>query len=149
MSKLYIQIRQIKSLGTELTPLVSEGDREGHAFVRRLRDDWEKGENRFDRAGEALFGAFSGDRLVGVGGLNRDPYTEQEGVGRLRHLYVAPDARRHGVGQMLVERIITQAKGSFAMLRLRTPSADAAAFYRRLGFVETNEDAATHLMRIG
>jgi GNAT superfamily N-acetyltransferase len=144
-----LEIRQIRSLGGELAPLVSEADREGHAFVRRLWNDWESGENRFHHEGEALFGAFSGDRLIGVGGLNRDPYMQADGIGRLRHLYVAIDARRRGAGRLLVERIVAEAKGSFAVLRLRTPSADAAAFYCRLGFVETDEDAATHVMRIG
>jgi N-acetylglutamate synthase-like GNAT family acetyltransferase len=142
-------IRRIRALGTELAPLVSAADREGHAFVRRLREEWDSGANRFDRAGEALFGAFAGKRLVGVGGLNRDPFANADGVGRLRHLYIAPEMRRSGVGRLLVERIVTEAKTGFSVVRLRTLSADAAAFYRRLGFVEVDEEAATHVMRIG
>jgi GNAT superfamily N-acetyltransferase len=144
-----VEIRPVEALGDGIAPLVLEADREGYAFMQRLEQDWRSGANRFDRAGEALFGAFSGERLVGVGGLNRDPYVRTEGIGRLRHLYVAFDARRRGVGRLLVERIIAEARGSFAVLRLRTPSADAAAFYCRLGFIETDEDAATHVMRIG
>lgn len=148
MSRAEFDIRQIRSLGTELAPLVAEADREGHAFVRRLRDDWKSGGNRFDRAGEALFGAFCGGRLVGIGGLNRDPYTKADNVGRLRHLYVAPDMRGRGVGRLLVERILAETRGSFTLLRLRTLSTDAAAFYRRLGFDEASEEAATHMIRI-
>jgi GNAT superfamily N-acetyltransferase len=144
-----VEIRPMEALGDGIAPLVLEADREGYAFMQRLEQDWRSGANRFDRAGEALFGAFSGERLVGVGGLNRDPYVRTEGIGRLRHLYVAFHARRRGVGRLLVERIIAEARGSFAVLRLRTLSADAAAFYRRLGFIETDEDAATHVMRIG
>ena len=144
-----VEIRPMDALGAEIVPLVAEADREGHAFMRRLEQDWQSGANRFDRAGEMLFGAFFGERLVGVGGLNRDPYTQASDMGRLRHLYVAADARRAGVGRLLVERIIAEARGSFTVLRLRTLSADAAAFYRRMGFTETSEDAATHVMRIG
>jgi len=143
-----IDIRKMRALGAELAPLAIEADREGHAFVRRLDREWDSGANRFDHAGEALFGAFCGGRLVGVGGLNRDPYTKADNVGRLRHLYVAPDMRGRGVGRLLVERIVAETRGSFTLLRLRTLSADAAAFYRHLGFVETGEEAATHMMPI-
>ena len=149
MGAVDIGVRQIGAVRAELAPLVAAADREGHAFMRRLQDEWDGGANRFDRAGEALFGAFAGERLVGVGGLNRDPYANADGVGRLRHLYVMPDMRRSGVGRMLVERIVAEAKAGFSLLRLRTLSADAAAFYRRLGFVEIDEDTATHMMRIG
>jgi len=144
-----VEIELMRALGAGLARLVVEADREGHAFMRRLEQDWQSGANRFDRAGEMLLAAFSRDRLVGVGGLNRDPYAKQDEVGRLRHLYVAADVRRRGVGRLLVERIIAEARDSFALLRLRTLSADAAAFYHQLGFVETDEDGATHVMRIG
>jgi len=60
-----------------------------------------------------------------------------------------PDMRRSGVGRMLVERIVIEAEAGFSMLRLRTLSAEAAAFYRQLRFMEIDEDTATHMMRIG
>ena len=89
--------------------LLSESERAGARFVRRLVDEWANGANRFDRPGEALFGAWIGDRLVGVGGLNVDPYARDERVGRVRHLYVLSDFRRLGVARRLMAQIIAAA----------------------------------------
>ena len=144
-----IQLEQATTLGAELNPLVTEAEAGGHLFVRRLRDEWASGSNRFDMRGERLIVARAGDRLVGVGGLNHDPYTQAPGIGRLRHLYVARDARRRGVGALLVRSILAGAAVHFTLIRLRTDSAEAAAFYSRLGFHPTDEEGATHFLRIG
>jgi len=144
-----IRIEQATAIGAELDPLVTEAEADGHLFVRRLRDEWASGSNRFDMPGERLMVAHSGDRLVGVGGLNRDSYAQAVGIGRLRHLYVARDARRQGVGALLVRSILAGAEAHFTLIRLRTDSAEAAAFYNRLGFQPTDEEGATHIMPIG
>src|SRR5579871_3377770 len=86
----------------ELLALVDESEAEGHGFLRRLVAEWESGQNRFAGPGEALYVARQGAGLVGVCGLNADPYARLPGIGRLRHLYVVADHRRRGVGQTLV-----------------------------------------------
>ena len=50
--------------------LLSESEGAGLRMVRRLVHEWETGTNRFDKPGEALFGAWLDGRLVGVCGLN-------------------------------------------------------------------------------
>jgi ribosomal protein S18 acetylase RimI-like enzyme len=115
-------------------PHVADRERAGLAIVRRLVDDWQSGANRFDRSGEALFGAWVADRLVGVCGLNVDPYAGDDRVGRVRHLYVLTEVRRHRAGRRLVERVIEAARGRFDVLRLRTSNPAAAALYERAGF---------------
>lgn len=77
--------------------LLRESCAEGFDHVRRLIAHWEDGSNRFERLGEKLFGAFHEDALIGVGGLNIDPYAGDPAIGRVRHLYVLPNHRRHGV----------------------------------------------------
>jgi len=144
-----ILIEPATILGPDLAPLVAEADAAGYSFVRRLRDAWMSGENRFDRPGETLLTARVDGRLLGIGGLNIDPFAHADRVGRLRHLYVACDARGLGVGRALVSRILTAAPPHFAVVRLRTDSPDAAAFYARLGFQPTDEPHATHLIRTG
>jgi len=144
-----ILIEPATILGPDLAPLVAEADAAGYSFVRRLRDAWMSGENRFDRAGETLLAARVDRHLVGIGGLNIDPFVRTDRVGRLRHLYVAEHARRLGVGSALVGRLLAAATPHFAVVRLRTDSADAAAFYARLGFQPTDEPEATHILRIG
>ena len=144
-----IRIEPATTLGPDTDPLVAEADAEGHLFMRRMRDAWETHENRFDRPGELLLAARIGEQLVGIGGLNRDPYAQAENVGRVRHLYVARSARRLGVGTLLVRHILAHAAPHFSVVRLRTLSPDAAAFYARLGFQPTDQPYATHIIQAG
>ncbi len=48
--------------------------------------------------------------IVGIGGLNQDPYFNNPKVGRLRHLYVESGWRKRGVGRLLVTQLIHAAK---------------------------------------
>jgi GNAT superfamily N-acetyltransferase len=66
-------------------------------------------------------------------------------VGRVRHLYVAADHRRKGIGTQLARAIVHLARRHFVRLRLRTGSPDADAFYRSLGFMPlTGEPSSSH-----
>ena len=93
----------------EMVPLIAESRQQGQLFVDRLVAEYESGANRFDKAGEALYGVYNEGWLIAVGGLNRDFYLPGQTVGRLRHLYVLEDWRRQGVGRLLVEQIIAAA----------------------------------------
>jgi GNAT superfamily N-acetyltransferase len=128
--------------GMEL--LRTEAMNEGFFFVDRLVRDWTSGSNRFDLPGEQLLGAFAGETLIGICGLNRDPYVDQDGIGRLRHLYVRECARRHGVASALVRRLLDEASNAFRILRLRTATREAAAFYLRHGYVPVRDETASH-----
>lgn len=66
--------------------LIEESKREGFEFVQRTIDDWNSGANCFSQTGEGLWGLVSGTELIGIGGLNVDPYAEYAGTGRVRHL---------------------------------------------------------------
>lgn len=117
-----------------LQALVTESGRQGFRSVRRLVEEWRTGANRFDRPGEVLFAARSGDDVIGVCGLNVDPYAEDPRVGRVRHLYVLALHRRAGVGEQLVADIIETARSHFHRLHLSTTSGPAARLYEGLGF---------------
>lgn len=143
-----IVIRPLTHPAEECAPLVHASEAEGHAFVRRLVDEDVSGANRFDRPGEALFGAFHGAALVGVCGLNHDPYRgDTPRAGRLRHLYVLPAYRRRGVGRRLVRAVIATARPAFDDLTLWTNNPEAAALYQTLGFVAAQAiPKATHIL---
>ena len=133
----------------DVADLLSDSERLESRIVRRLVDEWGTGANRFDRPGEALFGARSAGRLLGVCGLNIDPYAGHEHIGRVRHLYVLSAFRRRGVGQQLVLRVIQDAHGRFDELRLRTNNRAAARLYERLGFRPCDEGGDyTHLAKL-
>ena len=123
---------------------------EGYGHVDRLVRDYATGDNRFDRPGEALFGVYDSGTLVGVGGLNVDPYLADDKVGRVRRVYIRPDRRGRGLGRALIDAIADHARPHFRMLTVRAGRADAAAFYEAIGFQpEPPIEMATHHKWLG
>ncbi|MEQ1542822.1 MAG: GNAT family N-acetyltransferase [Novosphingobium sp.] len=137
---------QFVALGPEIEPLVREASKAGFPFMETLRREWDDGSNRFDQPGEAYFGAWKSGQLVAAGGLNRDPYAQDAAIGRVRHVYVLNTYRRTGVGRLLLQSISDLARQHFTLLRLRTRTEAGAAFYESIGFVRSDEAAATHVL---
>lgn len=138
-------VQPFDSLPEDIQVLLRVSREEGHELVARLVDDWAEGSNRFDRPGEVAMEARVDSRLVGVGGLNLDPYLDDPRVGRIRHIYLTPDVRGLGIGRVLVLSLVEHARGHFSRVRLRTGDAGASDFYLRLGFDEVpDEPDATH-----
>ncbi|QFU14915.1 GNAT family N-acetyltransferase [Microvirga thermotolerans] len=141
-----------------LRPVVPEGHpfsaleeaslREGYRMVRRIREEWADGGNRFARPGEILLGAFLGEALAGLCGRTVDPYRSDPRAGRIRRLYVHPNVRRLGTGRRLVETLAADALPFFDVLNVRAP-AEAFPFYERLGFARvTGDGTVTHRLRL-
>jgi GNAT superfamily N-acetyltransferase len=129
--------------------LVDESRAEGFRFVQRLMEEYCSRLNRFDRPGEVLLIAFVKGAIVGIGGLNHDPYFNDPTVGRLRHVYVEAAWRRHGVGRVLVTALMDAAQPHYRLLTLRTDTAAAAAFYQTLGFkTEPHWPHTTHHLQL-
>jgi len=144
-----IRCERLRDLGApELALLVAESEQAGLSLVRKLVDEWRDGSNAFHRPGEAVFGARVDGRLVGVCGLNVDPYAGDDRIGRVRHLYVLNAARRLGVGRALMAEIVGAARGRFGTLRLSTSNPAAARLYESLGFLPMTADHCTHLMTL-
>ena len=142
---LGLVIEAIAELPPSFERLIAESEREGFEFVRRLQLEFCSGVNRFDRRGEVLLGAFRGGELLAVGGMNQDPYLSDPDVGRVRHVYVAPQHRNAGVGGALVRAILAVSLPCFRRIRLRTANSRSNAFYERLGFTKlTGDPTATH-----
>lgn len=128
-----------------LIGLAADAEADGHRMVTQLIAEWRDGSNGFRRPGESLYVASIRDEVVGVAGLNVDPYVDDPRTGRVRRLYVAVEHRRHAVGSLLVSRIIGDARRAFDLLRLRTRNPEAAAFYESHGFVPVvGDDICTH-----
>lgn len=131
-----VEIKEIQDLKEmDVSKLVEESEAEGYRFLRRLVDQYEDGSNTFNKTAEVLYGVWDHhDHLVAIGGLNRDPYSSKESVGRLRRFYISTNVRRQGIGTKLLQKIIEDAKGHFHELVVRTDSSAADAFYRANGF---------------
>jgi N-acetylglutamate synthase-like GNAT family acetyltransferase len=137
-----IAIERVKQLPADLDmELVPASVGEAFAPIQWLKEQWRDGSNQFSQPGEAFYVARIDGRLVGVCGLNRDPYVKESSSGRLRRLYVLPDFRRKGIGRRLVLCALEEARPHFAVVNLRTFDDESAAFFEAIGFqkVENNE----------
>jgi GNAT superfamily N-acetyltransferase len=143
-----VRIRRLLELPREVEALRSEAVGQGFGFVDRLVADWVSGANTFSRPGECFLGAFVAECMLGVGGLNVDPYLPRTSVGRLRHVYVLDAWRRQGIGRLLVDRLLDEARRSFGKVRLRTDTDRAASFYVRCGFSLVNDATASHAINL-
>ncbi len=147
-----VEIKEIQDLkNMNVSKLVEESEAEGYRFLRRLVDQYEDGSNTFNQTDEVLYGVWDHqDHLLAIGGLNRDPYSTKDSVGRLRRFYISANARRQGVGTKLLQKILENAQGHFDELVVRTDSSAADAFYRANGFSgDLGLPEATHILVLG
>jgi N-acetylglutamate synthase-like GNAT family acetyltransferase len=128
-----LSIRPLDSIAS-LVELSKDADADGCRMVSRLIDEWNDGTNRFDQPGEKIYCATVGGDIVGVCGLNRDPFAGVATIGRVRRLYVATAFRRRGVASALLRRLSVDARAHFSELHLRTYDPVASAFYESFGF---------------
>jgi GNAT superfamily N-acetyltransferase len=138
------------SLPADFSQVVEESIGEGYRFLGRMRGDWASGAPLFSAPGECLFWAHFGGETVGVCGRAHDPYVIDDGVGRIRHLYVRRGFRNQGVGSRLMTAAISGARLHFSELRLRTTNPDAARLYLKHGFhAVAGDENATHRLGLG
>jgi putative acetyltransferase len=86
-------------------------------------------------SGVHLLGAFDGERLVGIGGVE----LQDGGFAELKRMYVEPQARGSGAADALMAALLDHARAAATTtVRLETGDKQLAAirFYARNGFVE-------------
>jgi nucleoside triphosphate diphosphatase len=136
--------RATKALPAGFSALRNEARAEGYRMLDTLASGWEAREIRFTRQGEALFAAYSGDRLVGIGGMTRDPNVA--GALRMRRFYVAKEFRRRGVARRIAVSLL--AREEIAGLPIVVNAgAGSEAFWESLGFASNRQQGHTHTMR--
>jgi len=87
----------------------------------------------------AILGAFDeGRTLVGMVGVTRSTRAKRHHKAMLWGMYVAPQSRRRGIGRLLVERAISQAREwpgvTQLLLSVTTGAPDARRLYLGTGF---------------
>lgn len=140
-------VTKVYKLPDGVEDLALSAEQEGYNFLDRLLEEYTSKMNCFDKPGEALFAVHSLSRLIGIGGVNIDPYSSERGVGRVRRFYVHPKERRCGVGQMLLTAIEDDARSHFHKLNLFTDTESAALFYEKLGYVRITGTAKVSHMK--
>ncbi len=78
-------------------------------------------------ASGTVFGGFVAGHLVGVAGFRQPPEAKKRHKGVLWGVYVAPSARRLGLGRALVRAVIEHARGRVLQLHATVASLNTAA----------------------
>ena len=136
-----IEIRRLTSLPPEIAVLRDEAAADGIHNMGTLVAEWQSGSERYDGPGEALFGAFDRDGLVGIGCVKRE-----QAAMRMRRLYVRRAARRGGVGRALAQAMIARGFESMKRLTCNAVPPGAAEFWEAMGFRRVAADGWTHEM---
>lgn len=146
-----ITIRATTELPASFDRLVKISTSEAHEFLARTLREWQGEVNSFSKPGEVFFLAYSGETLIGCGGVNIDPYSSEASLGRIRHVYVAPEYRRQGVASLILDACIKHSLAHFKALRLKANTLNRGShdFYKKLGFHCTSEDPQeTHRLEL-
>jgi GNAT superfamily N-acetyltransferase len=120
-----------------------EARAEGHSMLDTLAREWASGAMRFDRPGEMLVAAYSGDVLAGIGGMTLEPAIP--GALRMRRFYVALAYRRHGVGRALAAALLDAARRQGCAVTCNA-AGGSERFWQALGFAPDRRDGWTHLL---
>ena len=128
-----ISIKPILNLQrADIHQLIDSSREEELHFVDKLRDEWESGINRFKLNGERLLTACDDSKIIGICGINRDPYTRDYKHGRIRRFYILPKYRNKGIGKTMLHNLID--KCTFNQLNVRTHNDRTGIFYESNGF---------------
>ena len=143
-----IHIKKVEQIPFEgFADLLRESKKEGYNFLVRLATEWESGKNRFSRPGEGLYMLLREGQAVGIGGINRDPFSNEGNIGRIRRFYLKAACRGQGLGGLLLNKILDTHGRFFAEIGLRTDSEKASAFYEKHGFQRiTAHPHISHIM---
>jgi GNAT superfamily N-acetyltransferase len=85
-----------------------------------------------DDHGQAVFGRFEGTHLAGMVGVVRESKLKRRHVALIWGMYVAPPARRQGVGRALLAAAIAHARTWPAVDHVQLSVTDTATSARRL-----------------
>ncbi|MBS1200958.1 MAG: putative acetyltransferase YhhY [Proteobacteria bacterium] len=92
-----------------------------------------------ETASQVMLGAFDGDALVGLSGLLRERRSKLVHKAWIVSFYVAPEARRRGLGRLLLERTLARARAmpGLRQVNLGVNAGNVAArrLYESMGFV--------------
>ncbi|MFD0696700.1 GNAT family N-acetyltransferase [Paenibacillus sp. GCM10027628] len=142
-------IVRLNGIHHDLFHLVEQSLAEGHRHIQKLVQEYQSGTNRFNHEGETLLAAVYKGRIVGICGLNRNPFENSNNIGRVRRLYVLKEYRRNGFGEKLMEGIMDVASLHYKVLVLYTDNPAADKFYKALGFTESSSfEKSTHYLEL-
>jgi ribosomal protein S18 acetylase RimI-like enzyme len=101
------------------------------SVISKFRDTWCFGDNY-------ILGAFDNNRLIGYIGFERTLRKRLMHKGRIWGMYVAPEARKQGVGRALLNEVINRSRELEGLeqlyLSVISQNETAKALYESVGF---------------
>ena len=77
-------IEEIEKLDkSAIHDLLIESESQGYHYLTKMVSQWESGENRFTRDNEKLICFKENGKVIGIGGINEEPYLRRKDYGRL------------------------------------------------------------------
>jgi GNAT superfamily N-acetyltransferase len=137
-------IRIQDDLPNGFAALRAEADAEGFRALSRLTAEWAATPELFVcllAAGDGAGG------LAAIGGLTAEPEPVDEPAMRVRRLYVGRQARRGGIGRILVNALLQEALDSVALVTVNAGGTIAPAFWTGLDFRSVTGRPWTHEFR--
>jgi len=125
-------VRILEDLPEDFPTLRAEAKAEGWTHIERLNLDWAIGTVRFDKDGEALFAAFIGGELAGIGGMVVDPVDPT--ASRIRKFYVRRDFREQGVARALAGALMQEAIHAGRGMTVSVATWQKPEFWENFGF---------------
>lgn len=133
----YDKKEEIKELFTEYTQMLIDGDSQFSEYlkIQKYDDELEHPEKKYGPTGGRLYIAYVDSKVAGSIALRR---LDDESC-EIKRLYVKPEYRRNGLGRLLIDRIIADAKeiGYSRILLDTLPFLEIAIdIYKTYGFYE-------------
>jgi ribosomal protein S18 acetylase RimI-like enzyme len=134
------------ALPPALSSLLAEAEVAGVEWLGHFVPEWQR--RAFLEPGEGLFLALRGEVPVAMAVISKDGLVEDPDAGRLRYIFVSPEARRQGLAEAMVRLALERGDKRWRRVTLHTDNPVAAALYRRHGFSESTETARTTHVRL-
>jgi GNAT superfamily N-acetyltransferase len=131
-------------LPPQFEALRARAEAEDYLFLNRLATRWNDGAYEGDTRA-SLRAVFDNDAIIAVGAQTVDEYDPHPDHRRIRHFYVSPNYRRHGVGRRLAEALTDDAFMLAPRLHLRAMHALSTAFWDAMGFERVERPDRTHV----
>ena len=133
----YDHLQEVRALFSEYTDMLIAGDSSFQEYldIQHYDDEIEHPEAKYGMPYGRLYLAYCDGKAAGCIGLRKIDEEHCE----MKRLYVRPEFRRMGIGNLLVEKVIGDAKetGYFHMLLDTLPFLkDAIRMYKNYGFYE-------------
>ncbi len=110
------------------------------AFASTFADERDVPLDRFKEliTQSRIFGAVLAQRLVGVVGLRTHAEVKLRHKAMIWGMYVRREARQYGIGERLIDAVVTHAPGHVEQIQLAVITENEAArrLYAKAGFVE-------------